>query len=209
MNHTPQVTKEHYAGAAYRSSDRWMSYFYQLGLVEKVGARNILEVGVGSGVLARELEARGIQVTTLDIAEDLQPDIVASVIAIPREDSSFDASVAFEVLEHMPFEESVQALRELMRVSRTHVLVSLPHPGWVFSVIYKLPLFPRIEILFQIPFFWRTHKFNGEHYWELGTKGYSIRRFVDTARACGLSLVSIQKHANDPAHRFFVFKKTV
>lgn len=207
MTYTPQVTKAHYAGSAYRLSDRWMSYFHQLGLIEKIGAKTVLEVGVGSGVLARELVARGVDVTTLDIAEDLQPNIVASVTAIPRDDASFDAAVAFEVLEHMPFEESTQALRELARVARTHVLVSLPHPGWVFSIIYKLPLFPRIEILFQIPFFWRTHQFNGEHYWELGTKGYSIRHFVDVARACGLRLVSLDKHANDPAHRFFVFEK--
>ncbi len=207
MTHTPQVDKTHYAGAAYRSSDRWMSYFHQLGLIEKIGAKNVLEVGVGSGVLARELMARGVEVTTLDIAEDLHPDIVSSVTDIPREAASFDAAVAFEVLEHMPFEESAQALRELARVARTHVLVSLPHPGWVFSIIYKLPLLPKIEFFFQIPFFWRTHTFNGEHYWELGTKGYSIRHFINVAHACGLHLVSLQKHANDPAHRFFVFKK--
>src|SRR5258708_180301 len=106
MTHTPQVTKAHYAGSAYRSGERWMSYFHQLGLVETIGAKNVLEVGVGSGVLERELEARGVDVTTLDIAEDLQPDIVGSVTKIPCEDASFDVALAFEVLEHMPFEES-------------------------------------------------------------------------------------------------------
>jgi ubiquinone/menaquinone biosynthesis C-methylase UbiE len=207
MTHEPQVTKSHYSGSAYRSSERWMSYFHQLHMIEQVGARNVLEVGVGSGVLARELESRGIDVTTLDIAQDLQPDIVGSVTEIPCGDASYDAALAFEVLEHMPFEESESAIRELARVARTHVLVSLPHPGWVFSVMYKLPLFPKIELFFQIPFFWRTHKFNGEHYWELGTRGYPVRRIVDTARSCGLELVSYKKFADDPAHRFFVFKK--
>ncbi|MBY0472786.1 class I SAM-dependent methyltransferase [Patescibacteria group bacterium] len=203
----PQVDKTHYAGAAYRSSDRWMSYFHQLELVEKIGAKHVLEVGVGSGVLARELVVRGVRVTTLDIAEDLQPDIVGSVTDIPCENVSFDTAVAFEVLEHMPFEESTQALRELARVSRTHVLVSLPHPGWVFSIIYKVPLLPRIHLLIQIPFFWKTHRFNGEHYWELGKKGYPIGRFLSAAKDAGLTLVSLEKHADDPAHRFFLFKK--
>jgi ubiquinone/menaquinone biosynthesis C-methylase UbiE len=207
MNHEPQVTKSHYSGSAYRSSERWMSYFHQLELVEKVGANTVLEVGVGSGVLARELEGRGVDVTTLDIAADLQPDIVGSVTQIPCGEATFDAALAFEVLEHLPFDQSVMALHELKRVARTHVLVSLPHPGWVFSIIYKLPLFPRIELFFQIPFFWKTHQFNGEHYWELGTNGYPISKIVDAAKEAGLQCESIKKYADDPAHRFFVFKK--
>ena len=203
----PQVEKSHYTGAAYRNSERWMSYWHQLALVEQVGARNVLEVGIGSGILAREMRARGISTETLDIAEDLSPDIVGSVLAIPKENESVDATLAFEVLEHLPFEECEKALRELARVSRRYVLVSLPHPGWVFSVIIKVPLLPRFELFFQIPFFFKEHTFNGEHYWELGKKGYSIRRFKDAAFSAGLILVSLEKHADDPAHRFFVFKK--
>lgn len=207
MTTTPQVDKTHYAGAAYRNPERWMSYWHQLCLVEKSGARSVLEVGVGSGVLARELRARGVATETLDIAADLSPDILGSVLAIPKDDGSYDAALAFEVLEHMPFEESEKALRELARVARTHVLVSLPHPGWVFSAILKVPLLPRFEIFFQIPFFFKTHAFNGEHYWELGKRGFSVSRFVGAAKRAGLQLASYEKHADDPAHRFFLFKK--
>jgi ubiquinone/menaquinone biosynthesis C-methylase UbiE len=208
MNHTPQVGKSHYSGAAYRSAERWMSYWHQLALVERTGAKKVLEVGVGSGVLYRELQARGIDITTLDIAPDLLPDVLGSVTAIPSADASFDAALAFEVLEHIPFTEFEHAIRELARIARTHVVVSLPHPGWVFSVCYKLPLFPKIELFFQIPFFWKEHQFNGEHYWELGKKGYPVARIIAAARAAGLELVSFEKYADDPAHRFFLFKKT-
>jgi ubiquinone/menaquinone biosynthesis C-methylase UbiE len=207
MTHMPQVDKSHYMGAAYRSSERWMSYFHQLELVRMTHANRVLEVGVGSGVLARELRSRGVHVVTLDIADDLKPDMVGSVTGIPAEDASFDVASAFEVLEHMPFEDSVQALRELGRVSKSYVVVSIPHPGWVFSIVYKLPLFPKIELFAQIPFFWKRFQFNGEHYWELGTKGYPIARFVAAAREAGLELVSFEKYADDPAHRFFLFKK--
>lgn len=203
----PQVTKEHYDGLAYRSAERWMSYFHQRELVARAGASRVLEVGVGSGVLARELRARGLEVTTLDIAEDLAPSIVGSVLAIPLPDGSYDATLAFEVLEHIPFDDVPKALGELARVSRKHVIVSLPHPGWVFSAIMKLPLVPRFEIFFQVPFFFKAHRFNGEHYWELGKKGYPVRRFIAAAQAAGLKLVSYEKHADDPAHRFFLFEK--
>ncbi|MCR4325937.1 MAG: UPF0146 family protein, partial [Patescibacteria group bacterium] len=73
MSYSAQVDKSHYAGGAYRSQERWNSYWHQLALVEKTGAKKLLEVGVGEGIVARELAARGVAVTTVDIAEDLKP----------------------------------------------------------------------------------------------------------------------------------------
>lgn len=207
MTYAPQVDKSHYTGVAYRSGERWASYFHQLELVARTGARELLEVGIGSSILARELRARGLGVKTLDIAADLQPDIVGSVLQVSLHDGAVDAALAFEVLEHLRFEDQKQALGELARVSRKFVAVSVPHPGWVFLVVFKIPLLPRIECMLQIPFFWKQHAFNGEHYWELGKRGYSVRRFVAVARQAGLRLVSLTKHADDPAHRFFLFEK--
>jgi ubiquinone/menaquinone biosynthesis C-methylase UbiE len=206
MTYTAQVGKGHYEGHAYRSDERWMSYFHQLTLVGRTGAREVLEVGVGSGVLARELRQRGVDVKTLDVAADLKPDILGSVTDIPLPSGSVDAAVACEVLEHIEFSDVPKALAELARVARTHVVVSLPHPGWVASLIFKVPLLRRHEVFFQIPFFWRRHIFNGEHYWELGTKGYPVGRFVALARDAGLRLVAYEKFADDPAHRFFLFE---
>lgn len=207
MTYTAQVGKSHYEGSAYRSSERWNSYWHQLELIDSVKPKTLLEVGVGSGVVERELKSRGIAVTTIDIAEDLNPDVVGSVTSMPFEADSFDCVLAAEILEHIEFADASLALREIARVSRRFAVISIPHPGWVFSVIYKLPLLPRISLFFQIPFFWKTHQFNGEHYWELGKKGYTTKRFVDTAKEAGLHLVRMEKHADDPAHRFFLFEK--
>lgn len=207
MTYQPQVGKSHYQGAAYRSKERWVSYHYQIELIERTGAKTVLEVGVGAGVLARELSARGISVTTLDIAEDLAPDIVGSVTSIPLPEKSVDVAVAFEILEHVRFEDVPHALRELARVARTHVILSLPHPGWVFSCVLKVPLLPRLELFFQIPFFWKRHVFDGEHYWELGKRGYPVRRFLCLAEKAGLRCISRTRYADDPGHRFFSFTK--
>lgn len=207
MNYSSQVDKSHYAGVAYRSNERWNSYWHQLALVAATNPQNVLEVGVGSGVVARELRSRGVAVTTIDIAEDLKPDVVGSVTDMPFEKNSFDCVLAAEILEHIEFSDVPQALSEIARAARTHAVISIPHPGWVFSIIYKLPLLPRISLLFQLPFFWKTHQFNGEHYWELGKKGYPTGHFIATAKEAGLTLVSLEKHADDPAHRFFLFEK--
>lgn len=209
MKYEPQIGKQHYEKGAYRAQDRWNSYWHQMDIVARTGVRTLLEVGVGEGVVARELGARGVAVTTLDIAEDLAPDVVGSVTDMPLADRSYDAVLAAEILEHIRFEDVPQALREIARVARTHVIISIPHPGYVFSLAFKLPLLPRIEWVTKIPFFWKTHQFDGQHYWELAKKGYPVSRFLSAAHEAGLSLVSTHTYQDDPAHHFFLFKVQV
>ena len=206
-NYAPQVDKSHY-GSKYRGRDRWLSYYYQLSLVRSQAPSSVIEVGPGEGVVTENLRRDGVRVVTIDIAEDLHPDIIGSITALPCKDGEFEVALAAEVLEHIRFEDVPQALRELGRVSTKSVVVSLPHPGWVFSLSLKLPLLPYLNLFFQIPFFWEEHQFNGEHYWELGKKGYPLKRFVSCAKEAGLTLVRTHKHIDDPVHRLFVFKKS-
>ena len=209
MNYQAQVGRSHYEGKAYRSQERWNSYWHQISLVRRANPKTLLEVGVWEGVVARELTATGVAVTTIDIAEDLHPDIVGSITSLPFPDKSFDAVLAAEILEHIQFGDVSQALRELSRVVRHSVIISVPHPGYVFSLIMKFPLLSRISLFAQIPFFWQKHCFNGEHYWELGKYGYSVFHFEKLAEEAGLALVTYEAHADDPGHRFFYFKKSV
>lgn len=204
-NYAPQVDKSHY-GAKYRSKDRWLSYFYQLKLVRELSPLSLLEIGPGEGVVTDVLRKDGVAVTTIDIAPDLNPDVVGSVIQLPFKDKEFDLALACEILEHIKFEDVPQALRELVRVSRAHVVISLPHPGQVlFSGVFKLPFMSWRGVRLQVPFFWKTHRFNGEHYWELGKKGFSESDFLLATQQAGLTLKCSIKYADDPVHRFFVF----
>lgn len=205
-DYSVQVQKSHY-GARYRSKDRWLSYLYQVRLVHELAPASVFEVGPGEGVVTDMLRKDRIRVITCDIAEDLGPDIVASVTRIPCAGGVCELALAAEVLEHIRFEDVSQALRELARIASKHVVVSLPHPGWVFSLSCKLPLVPRIDLFFQIPLFWETHVFNGEHYWELGKRGMPVRRFIAEAKNAGLALVATRKYIDDPVHRFFIFRK--
>ena len=171
-----QVDKEHYDFEKYCGPDRWGSYYYQIKEIIKKKPATVLEAGGGDGVLRSYLLSNtDINHTSLDIAEDLHPDVLGSVDNIPLEDHSFDITCAFEVLEHLPFEQFEGALQELRRVSKGTVLLSLPHFGPMLSLAFKIPFLKHKRFAFKIPYH-PQHKFDGEHYWEIGKKGYPIAR---------------------------------
>lgn len=204
MTYEPQVGKEHYSGKAYRSLERWSSYWHQLELVRSASPQTVLEVGVGEGVVARELKATGVAVTTLDIATDLHPDIVGSVTAIPTQDRSYDLVLAAEILEHIAFKDVPQALRELARVARTHVVISIPHPGYVFSCLLNCRFCQKLTSFCRSHFFGRRTCSMANTTGSWGKKDTLFQGLPLRLKMLGLHLLRI-KYADDPGHRFFVF----
>lgn len=171
-----QVNKEHYDFKAYSHLGRWASYFFQIKETLSFDPKSILEIGVGDKVFGDYIRNNtGIKYVSTDIAEDLKPNVVASVMVLPFCDGEFDVSCAFEILEHLPFGSFRQALSELARVSRKAVIISLPHFGPSCEFLLKIPLLKRIKFAFKLPFHPR-HVWNGEHYFEIGKKDYEISK---------------------------------
>lgn len=202
-----QVAQGHYVKSTYLSKDRWANYWHQWHWLQNKNIEILLEVGVGNGVVAELFQKTGTNVTTIDIDASLEPSKVASVTAIPFPDNSFDAVLCAEVLEHLPFNESEQGMRELYRVTKRWALVTLPHAGYIFSFNWKLPLFRWHSWVRKIPFFWKEHVFQGEHYWELGKKTWSRARVRRSLESVGFSVQKVVMHADDPAHVFFLCEK--
>ena len=67
-----QVPEEHYS-AKYEDWDTWVRYYWQIRNVMDRGLKEILEIGVGSGVVSSYLRRNGVRVTTLDIDPALHP----------------------------------------------------------------------------------------------------------------------------------------
>lgn len=207
MSYSPQVSREHYFTRSYFNKERWLSYWYQVESVLKFSPRTLLEIGPGDHTVSHILEKREIEVTTVDIASDLGSEIRASVTELPFGDNSFDAVLAAEVLEHIRFEDVLGAVREIYRVTRRFAIISLPHAGVVFSLGLKWPFFRRLDFVWKLPFFWKKHQFQGEHYWELGKKGYSVSRIKNLFSKNGFVIRSARLYADDPAHYFFMLEK--
>ena len=203
---TPQVERTHYDFNSYAFPGRFVSYYWQLKEVLGSSPTSILEVGAGDRVFGNFLKSNTtITYTSVDVASDLMPDVVGSVLDLPFPDASFDTVCAFEVLEHLPFEQFETAVRELHRVARTRVIISLPHFGPTLALSCKIPFFPKLEVAVKIPFP-KTHVFNGQHYWELGKRGFPVRRIREVFK----KFFTIEREFipfENQYHRFFVLAK--
>ena len=201
-----QVDKKSYNFFHYSYPDRWASYFYQLREVLSVNPNSILEIGVGDKVFQSFIKNNThISYTSLDIAVDLEPDIIAHITDTRLPSNTYDVVCAFEVLEHIPFEEFNIAIKELCRISKKYLIISLPHFGPVFQFYVKVPFLPKVQFVFKIPFA-KKHTFNGQHYWEIGKKGFSLGHIINDIEQHG-TIISHYIPFENQYHHFFVIEK--
>lgn len=201
-----QVDKKAYSFSSYSFPGRWVSYFHQIGESLALKPDSILEVGTGDGVYKNYiLNNTKILYKNLDIAQDLNPDIVGTVDNIPLENDSFDLVCAFEVLEHLPFERFEKCLSELKRVSKKYIIISLPHFGPPIKFCLKIPFIKEIKFSFKIPFSIR-HVFDGQHYWEIGKTGYSSRKIKKIIKSHFVLMKDFIPFENQ-YHHFYILKK--
>lgn len=176
MHTQKQVDKDAYRFEKYGEEERFVSYHAQLAEIMRVRPASVLEIGVGDRLVGSYLKNNtSITYTSADIADDVGADVIAPVTKLPFPDKSFDVSCAFEVLEHLPFDQFQPALTELARVAKTHVLISVPHFGPMLSLSFKIPFLPRVRLAYKIRYP-KAHSFNGQHYWEIGKRGYPVSR---------------------------------
>ncbi len=107
------------------------------GIITRLNPSTLLDAGCGEGFVADILQMKlpEASITGFDVLEDsvklaqlrnprasISP---GDIYHIDHPDNSFDVVYCFEVLEHL--HEPDRALAELARVSRGHVVLSVPH----------------------------------------------------------------------------------
>ena len=196
--HVPGL--EHYTSLRYDTKRRWCSYWHQIDETLDVAPSSALVVGVGSGVVPTYLRDAGIDVTTLDVVDELGPDLVADVRAIPADSGAFDVAVCCQVLEHIDYAEVPNALAELARVTCRRIVLSLPRRGRYWEVSLRVPPLPRFSRAGVLPNR-RTYRGDDEHRWELGPRAVPPRAF----EALLAQYVAVERTYHVPEHPYHVF----
>ena len=205
-----QVEEGHYLGG-YDDLPRFVSYFYQKEFILKTKPKRVLEIGVGNKTLSNYLREQGIDVSTCDFDESLHPDYIADIRELPFTKPEFDCVVAFEILEHIPFDDFEKSIAGIARSSREYAVISVPYSSVYLEFLLRFPFIQRIikrpflRIFVSFPFF--SKKFQTEeHCWELGRKGYPRRKLRKILR----NYFVIEKEFRPPVsphHYFFILKK--
>lgn len=212
MTHDVQVGKGYHHRLKYDTLERFISYHYQIKSILDLKPETVLEVGIGNKIVSNYLHNMGIKVTTCDFDDSLNPDLVSDIREIKAENESFDVSVAFQILEHIPFEDFEKGLSELARVSKKHVVISLPCRHTGFEFVFKMPfirtIFKRtfLDLMIKIPVKFPGFEKSGQHYWEIDNKKFKLSKIRE----------KLKKHFNvkdqfspvlNKYHIFFVLEK--
>ncbi len=163
----------------------FVNSYYQFRDVQSLpNCRRVLIIGPGQGLVPEVLKWRGYQVTTFDIDETFNPDIVGSVhdLSVFR-DRQFDAVIASHVLEHLPETYLDTALKELARVAR-YAILYLPVHGRHLHL--RFIGIKNIDWSFILDLFNPLEKPDGvtprymakQHFWEIGMRGFRTKDMV-------------------------------
>lgn len=192
----------------YNSPRRWMSYWYQIDEIIQKKPKQILEIGKGNGLVSEYLKKCGFNIITCDFNKNIEPDVVADIRKLPFSKNEFDFILCAQVLEHMPFSDFQLSLKNLFRVTKKWVLITLPdYSIFNFFISFKLiPFIPKITktIKVKLPV---KHIFDGNHYWEIDKKGYPLKKIKSAIKQAGFKIVKNYTPDENTFHRFFLLKK--
>lgn len=215
-----QVTKDHYNFLKYVNEERWSSYYEQikecLSVVE--GEGEALYVGIGDCLVPRLITMinPNINIETVDFDEALNPDYVTSVLVMSDViKKKYDCIICCQILEHIPFSDFYNALKEISKCLKStgYLILSLPDCGREIRIRININI-PKIlkwEIInkdYRIKFCRKKPFINTEeHYWEInGGKSYNNKKIKKIIN----SLFLIEKEYlvnNNSYHHFYICKK--
>ena len=197
------------------------SYYLQMLTIRKLGVTSVLEIGPGENFVADYLRTLGVTYDTMDIVEQSKPMILGRLEDIDEQDylQRWQLVCAFQMLEHSPYELFVENIRKMSAMSSEYVFISVPYSCFGFTLSLKLAFGQsrRISKTFSMhfPLFAPNRRYRDEyrkefpwavHYWEIGRRGFPLRRILTDIESQGLRIIDSFRSEN-PFHFFILAKK--
>ena len=158
------------------------SYYQYRDVVSCGDVKRILVIGPGQGLDTAVFKWLGYDVTTFDIDATFEPDHIGSVHSMTMfGDKAFDVVIASHVLEHLAIPYLDVALGELARVAK-FAIVYLPVAGRHMQ-LRMIPAVKAIDLSlhfdvrnwFQKPDGVTPRYCGGQHFWEIGMRGFRVK----------------------------------
>lgn len=190
-----------YFSEDYLSKPRFISFWHQIHEVLKTKPKTVLEIGIGSGVVAEILKNYGVKVKTIDIDPNVKPDFVGDVRTYKFKEK-FDTVLAAEIFEHLPFADFQKTLKNIKPIVKKNVVITLPEAILTyFHFSFKaVPFIPEIAKTIKI---YDYNKFvKPDHFWEIGQKKTPLTMVIKQME----NVFKLEKtfQIKESRHRFFV-----
>lgn len=184
--------------------DRWISYWYQVKLMTKYVKEGdeMIELGLGTGFLAHYFRGKGVNIRTLDIDKNKKPNVVIDAVDF-HPHFAFDHFCAFEVFEHLEFNEMMQVIENIRNSVRKNIFISIP-VFKRFPVSFSLRVkSKRMSVHIPLP----VHRIrDNHHHWELGYKTFTKKHLIFEYERQGFIL---QNSLSYFRWRYFHFSKAI
>jgi cyclopropane fatty-acyl-phospholipid synthase-like methyltransferase len=183
--------------------NHWNYYWYQVKMVLPHISKQdkILEIGVGTKFLSNYLKSKGYHITTIDIDPEKKADITADIVTYDFNES-FDHVFAFEVFEHIPYQDVENIFLKIHAVCGNHLFFSIPRNEKVWlNLLLEFPGNKKLQFKIATK---RRKIISKHHYWEVDYKAYTLKRIKGLIAEKGFELVSQEKFSS---LYFFTLKK--
>lgn len=179
----------------YHSEKRIVQQWMQLNLLGGLQVDRLLEVGPYLGFVTALLDNAGYDVTTLDLFpppfdKPERPHIEADLTKLdPATIAGFDTILCCETLEHLHWGQAGEVLRCFHEAGARNLIVSVPYEGLQFGLSLYANRFTWRHALslkkFRRFMTFKPHEDPWGHKWELGFRGFSLRRWEEQIAASG------------------------
>lgn len=205
------LNKEIYFSDNYFSLAQFMSYYEQICMVRNLDKKDILEIGIGNGIVSDFLRKAGMNVTTFDINPNLNPDVVGSVLNLIEifESRKFDLILCAEVLEHMPFECFERAIENISGATNQYAILTLPRCEKIILNVQldiKMAKMPPIGkgLFLSMP----SSEISPSHHWELDSGKETKLNRVNSILKKYFKILDFGRIRFTAYQRYFILKKT-
>lgn len=204
---------------------RFSSTRIQITSVTDLGntVSSVLEIGPGSGYFSSIISKLGYEIKTADIRKTTNPDYLGD-FRTKEIENKFDLVAAFEMLQHLPYDDVPDTMAKIADLSNRYVLISVPARVHRLELALELPpiFTPRrlglgwlrgkhsISIDWEWPRGKDPHLPSSDnrnydhvpHYWGIGQNSFPRTRLFNDIESVGLKILW---HKYNPQHTHHLF----